>query len=246
MERARRSEREAVLSRITKVIDIPEGAEIQIVHSPSVPALDSPQRMLEYATKRRAQKSSYVLSGDDLLELFLHRGELRNKFSQDELRLILASALRRTPTLFWWLTQLDVNPEAIIFELVHCLAAADRDKSDAATSVIELAAIYADDSQLQDLIEKLAGSRYQHFREAVQGWNGRAPQLQKLRDRVERARLGQQKLRAMALDELERYATDTAERCLEEGAGFARRLGEITRVIWSKQSAYAVRLEIEA
>jgi len=77
IERLRRAEREIVLSRITKVIDIPDGAEIQIVPPSAVPALDTPQRMLEYAAKRRVSKPSYVLPKDDLVDLFIQRAELQ-------------------------------------------------------------------------------------------------------------------------------------------------------------------------
>lgn len=244
IDHARQVERDTILSRINKVISIPDGADIQIVVPSAVPALDTPQRTLEYATKRRAHKSSYVLSGDDLLELFLHRSELKDTISQEELSLILASALRRPTTLFWWLPLIESDPELILLELHNCLAAADRDKSDAASSVIELAAIYAGDDQLEQVIAELRASRYLHFREAVLHWNGRAAQRARLRDRVERARYDKRLLCEMEIDELELLATESAVMCLENGSAQARRLGDITRVLWYHQSAYAAHLRV--
>ncbi len=239
IEKAKRSEREAVLSRITKVIDIPDGAEIQIVQPSAVPALDTPQRRLEYAAKQRIVKPSYVLSRGDLLEFFIHRAELKDTLTEDELSLILASALRRTATLFWWLTLVDDKPDLVLRELNYCLDAADRDKSDAANSVIELAAIYADDQQLDRLKVRLAASRYQHFREAAATWDGRAAQLAKLRDRILKAKHQKHLLSEMAPSDLETTATEMAILCQGKSASQARQLGDLTRVIWSKVSIHA-------
>jgi hypothetical protein len=240
IEGAKRAEREAMLSRITKVIDIPDGAEIQIVQTSAVPALDTPQRMLEYAAKRRAGKPSYVLPGDDLLELFIHRAELKGTMTEKELSLILASALRRPATLFWWLTLVDDKPDLVLRELDQCLEAADRDKSDAANSVIELAAIYADDQQLDQLKAKLAASRYQHFREAVNTWDGRTAQLAKLRDRILKVKYQKRLQSEMTLSDLETAATAVAILCQGKSASQARQLGDMTRVIWSRVSMHAM------
>lgn len=239
IDRARQAERDAILGRINKVINLPDGAEIQIVPPAAVPALDTPQRMLEYAAKRRQHNVSYVLTGDDLLWLFVNREDLKGKISPDELSLVVASALRRSPTLFWWLTLADDRPEIVLRELLLCLSAADRDKSDAAKSVTELAAVYADDAQLQDLIADLRHNRYQHFREAVQDWSGRAAPLERLRGRIERAKHSKQRLCEMGIDELEHLATEFAVECLANGSAQGRRLGDITRVIWSRRSDYA-------
>lgn len=239
IEKAKKEERGAILNRINKVIDIPEGADIQIVHPSSVPALDTPQRMLEYAAKRRASKPSYVLPADDLMELFQHRTELQPSMTPAELSLIVASALRRPSTLFWWLTLLDGSPELILDELDGCLTSTDRDKSDAATSVIELAAIYADDERLKELIAKLLDSRYKHFREAAQRWGGQSSQIGKLQERIQKAKCEQNLLSEMTIDDLEKNATLFAEQYGDGNAAQARRLGDVTRVIWSKRSVYA-------
>lgn len=239
IEKAKRTEREAVLNRITKVIDIPDGAEIQIVQSSAVPALDTPRRRLEYAAKQRIAKPSYVLSRDDLLELFIHRAQLKDTLTEEELSLILASALRRPATLFWWLTLVDDKPDLVLRELDQCLEAGDRDKSDAANSVIELAAIYADDQQLDQLKSQLAASGYQHFRKAVKTWDGRAAQLAKLRDRMLKAKQQKRLLSEMTLSDLEAAATEVAILCQGKSKSQARQLGAMTRVIWSRVSMHA-------
>lgn len=242
IDRARRTERDAILGRINKVIDLPDGAEIQILPPAAVPALDTPQRMLEYETKRRAQKGSHVMPGDDLLHLFIHRADLQDGLTEDTLSLILASALRRPTTLFWWLPRLENNRELILPELHQCLHSADRDKSDAASSVIELAAIYADDEQLAAVVTELQSSRYKHFREAAQAWNGRGAQLARLSERIQRAKYKHHPLDDLEIEELERCATEAAVHCSGKGSTQARQLGDITRVIWSRRSDYARKL----
>jgi len=236
IERARRDERETILGRINKVIDIPEGAEIQIVQPAVVPNLDTPRRMLEYAAKRRATNPHYVLSADDLVELFKQREQVGTQITKEELALIIASALRRPVTLFWWLILAEDAPELILSEITKCLDAEDRDKSDAAKSVIELAAIYADDEQLETIRTKLANSRYKHFREAVKGWSGRDAILKKFSDRITNSKFAGRSHDEMTDDELEVYATELA--VLPKKTSTSRQLGDLTRVIWSRKTVY--------
>lgn len=155
--------------------------------------------------------------------------------------MIIASALRRPTTLYWWLLLAESNPVIILSELEYCLTAADRDKSDAAGSVIELAAIYADDEHLEQLRSQLASSRYQHFRSAVQNWNGRSAQLARLRERISNTKFRENLLNGQPPpDDLEEYATELALRCKIENSIAARRqLGDTTRFIWSQLSIHA-------
>ena len=237
IDRIRQEERELILSRITKVIDLPEGAEIQVVAGTRQP-IDTPKRLLEYAVRRHAYDPDHLLSAKDLVHLFINRDAL-GFLNEEELRLLVASALRRPPTLFWWLIQLDAHPNIILEEVEKCLQARDRDKSDAAKSVIELAAIFADDTQLDQILGDLRTSGYKHFQTAAANWVDRTTTLNQLRDRISRARHGKRKLQNFSVDELEKLATEYAVNLQKRSTSAnSRKLGDITRVIWSKKSRY--------
>lgn len=237
MQRNREEERDKLLRRITTVVNLPEDAEIQVVTGPQVP-IDTPKRLLEYAVKRRENDSSHLLTGRDLLWLFSNRGLL--DMSAEELALVIASALRRNMTLFWWIAQAVQTPELIVNELVTCLSAADRDKSDAGKSIIELAAIYADEEQLATILQQLRTSRYMHFREAAADWIDRAHQLSQLRERIERARAAGRYLVELEVNELEELASEIAAQAIgRTNPSVSRNLGNATRVLWSKLSRRA-------
>jgi len=238
IEQARQEEKDRILSRITHLVDLPEGAEIQVVSDTQQP-IDSPQRLLEYATVRHEYDPSHLLSSSDLAYLFVNRHALED-ISRNQLRLLISSALRRPPTLYWWIIDVDDDPHSIIEELEKCFDAADRDKSDAARSIIELANIFADDNQLDSILEALRASRYQRFREAAEAWPGRVQMLSQLRQRILGAKHEGQLLHEFTVEDLERLATEIAIKSREraKSAG-SRKLGDITRVIWSKKSHLA-------
>ena len=241
IQRIREEERDKILKRITTLVNLPENAEIQVVTGSQVP-IDTPKRLLEYAVKRRESDPSHLLTGRELLWLFSNRGLL--EMSTEELALVIASALRRNMTLFWWIAQADQTPELIVNELVSCLSAADRDKSDAAKSIVELAAIYADEEQLAAILGQLRASRYMHFREAAEDWIDRAHQRSQLGERIERARDGGRRLVEVEVGELEELASEAAIQAGRQMSPFvSRRLGEVTRVIWSRRSRYADSLK---
>lgn len=204
IEAAKQAERERLLSRITTLVNLPEDAQIQVVSASQTP-IDSPKRLLEYATIRRAHDRNHLSSGDDLAYLFANRQLF--EISDEELPTIIASALRRNATLFWWLIRADNARDVIIGELYGCLEASDRDKSDAARSIIELAAIYANDVQIADMIAKLATSRYKHFRDAASEWTNRAIQLQEIGKRIKDAKHNGELLFDCTKEDLEEIAT---------------------------------------
>ena len=241
IQHSREEERDRILKRITTLVNLPENAEIQVVTGSQVP-IDTPKRLLEYAVKRRESDPSHLLTGWELLWLFSNRGLL--EMSTEELALVIASALRRNMTLFWWIAQADRTPELIVKELMSCLSAADRDKSDAAKSIVELAAIYADEEQLAAILGQLRASRYMHFREAAEDWIDRAHQRSQLGERIERARDGGRRLVEVEVGELEELASEAAIQAGRQMSPFvSRRLGEVTRVIWSRRSRYAGSLK---
>ena len=241
IERAQQEERERILSRITQLVNLPEGTEIQVVSSKQQP-IDSPQRLLEYATMRHEYDPSHLLSSSDLAYLFVNRHALED-ISQIQLRLLISSALRRPPTLYWWLLGIDDDPHSIIEELEKCFDAADRDKSDAARSIIELAAIFAGDNQLDSILEALRASRYQHFREAAVNWQGRDASLRQLRDRVFGAKYERQPLLKFSVDDLDQLATEVAIKLFgKANSADSRKLADITRVIWTQKSQFAYKV----
>lgn len=238
IERAKQGERDRLLSRITTLVNLPDGAEIQVVSAEQSP-IDSPQQLLQYATTRHDYDPSHLLTSSDLANLFVNRSTL-DSLSQTQLRLLISSALRRPPTLYWWITQVDEAPHIILEEIEKCLHAADRDKSDAARSIVEMAAIFADDVQLAEILEELRTSRYKHFRKAAENWPGRKALLNQLHDRISGAKHEGHFLHEYSIEELEKLATEIAIKLLPKAkTADSRKLADITRVIWSKKSAFA-------
>ena len=233
IERARKQERDLILSRITHLVNLPDGAEIQVVADTQQP-IDNPQRLLEYAALRHAYDPNHLLTSSDLAHLFVNRGILE-PFTEKQLRLLISSALRRPPTLFWWVSRVENRSKIVLEEIEKCLDAKDRDKSDAARSIIELAGIYAGEERLTLILEELRNSRYRHFREAADGWSGRKQQLNQLRQRALSARYDDHLLKDFSADELEQLATEVALLFLERSTtAFSRKLSDIVRMIWAK------------
>jgi hypothetical protein len=100
------AERNSILSRIATLVNLPEGAEIQVVSGDQKPS-DGPNRFLEFAALQHDYDQSYLLSSGALLTLFTNRFEL-DYLTAERLRFLLASALRRKPTLYWWLVMADM------------------------------------------------------------------------------------------------------------------------------------------
>jgi hypothetical protein len=240
-ERVRQEERERLLSRITSVVNLPEGAEIQVVSSQQQP-IDSPQRLLEYAAMRHEYDPSHLLTSSDLAHIFVNRGGL-TQLSRAQIGLLISSALRRPPTLYWWLLLAEDAPDFIVAELKGCLIAKDRDKSDAARSIIEMAAIFADDAELIKMLEELRNSGYQRFREAAQDWQSRAALLDQLGERVASGKHDGKLLLDYSVDELEKIATEFALKLRDNAkTSDSRKLADLTRVVWSKKSQFAHKL----
>lgn len=232
----RQREREGVLERISKVIDIPDGAEITIV-TPSDGPIDTPNRVVEYATKRRENNSNHLLGADDLLNLFINRHLLN--LDQSGFSLLIASALRRNSTLYWWLAQaIDNKVDLVMQEVCSCLDSKDRDKSDAGKNIIEMVAIFASDEEARGIVRQLESSSYKHFREAASTWIDCSTERQRICNRIIAAQKFKQGTRfwgELSVAELESLASSLAVQLTEKPSSpISRKLGDVTRLIWGR------------
>lgn len=237
--KAREAERESILDRITTFVKLPEGAALQVVSQAGHP-IDTPGHLLDSAISRREHDPGHLLSPHDLLWLF----QLRQPSSYNEasLRILIASALRRNPTLYWWLLQADMAPEMIKEEVSDAFQASDRDRSDAGRSIIEVASIYLDRDAIREVLAKLRSSRYEHFRREAAEWVSREQTLRRLARRIRSAKWNDRSLLLYPRAELESRATAIAADLLkrERNLSLARKLSDLTRAIWALESSHAV------
>lgn len=231
----RLDEREKILSRISTLVKLPEGSAIEVVSSTGK-IIESPKDLLANACLRRRRDPAHLLAGGDLLWVFRDRG--RMTFTQEELGLVIASSLRRNPTLYWWLTLLDEPSQLLIDELFKAINGTDRDKSDASRSVIELASIYADEQTLRELLKALRSSDYAHFKTAAEAWESRSQMRSSIAARMMKAKIGKTLLRNLQLSELESLATETASSAFSKTGASSKSLGGISRVIWFKKKGH--------
>jgi hypothetical protein len=236
IDRIRQREREGVLELLNKIINVPDGAEIQIV-TPSDGPIDTPNRVVEYATKRRGNNPNHLLSADDLLSLFINRHLLN--LDESKFSLLIASALRRKSTLFWWLGQnIDNKAELVMQEVRACLDSKDRDKSDAGKNIIEMVATFASDEEADEIVRNLENSDYKHFRVAASTWVDCNTERQRICDRInaaQKVKQGTRSLGELSLADLESLASSLAVQLIEKSSSpISRKLGDVTRLIWSQ------------
>jgi len=235
--RAKETERSAILDRLSTFIRLPEGADLLVVSQAGQP-IDTPGHLLDNAVRRRDHDPNHLLSPGDLLWLF----QLRQNYdySESALHILIASALRRNPTLYWWLLKADENPDLIANEIARALNAADRDKSDAARSIAELASIYLDRNQLREVLSSLRASRYKHFRDQATEWQSREQTQAQIAARINSAALDRRPMLSHPRQELEARATEVAARLARaKGPAAARTLSDLTRAIWALNSKHA-------
>jgi hypothetical protein len=232
IESAKQSERDKITERLTTYVNLPEGTTLQAI-SPSGLPIDSPMRLIESAQYRRERDPDHLLSGEDLIWIFRQRASL--DLEEIGTDVLIASALRRSATLFWWVAE--SHRQTILDQVMATFDASDRDKSDAAASIIELAALFASDDELDRILELLENSRYAHFIETAQSWQGRDPELQEIRNRIVSSTHENINLVDMSISDLESLASSVAEYLSEQSsAALSRKLGTITRVVWAKKS----------
>lgn len=238
IEKIRQRERNGILERFNQVINVPDGAEIQIV-SPSDGPIDTPSRIVEYATKRRGNNPNHLLSADDLLALFINRHLV--DLSELGFSLLVASALRRNSTLYWWLAQdIEHKSRLVMQEVNLCLASKDRDKSDAGKNIIEMVAIFASEEEADAVVKQLKNSSYKHFQEAASTWVDCETERHRIRSRITRIEKSKQDNRLLGsflVAELESLASGLASLSERTSPRISRKLGHVTRLIWSRSDA---------
>jgi hypothetical protein len=117
--------------------------------------------------------TSTVLSREELLWT-LCEWDPQIKLTQDEARLLVKSSLRRSETLWFWISLVDSNTiHGLLKETL--LSDEDRDKSDASNMVVNITAAFLNVQQIQELKSMMSASPYTHFQKAV-------PKLDKVDD----------------------------------------------------------------
>jgi hypothetical protein len=164
-------------ARVAILESIPAGSTIEVRH-PDGATDDDPASVLARAVTSWRTNPAALLSGDELLLLFLARHGLT--LDKDRCALLIHSALRRKPTLYFWLAEAAPSATAIKSILLDAVNGTDRDKSDAGRAIIEVAALYLDDADYAEVVSTLAESRYKHFREAAADGADRATPLSRL------------------------------------------------------------------
>ncbi len=219
-----------VLSAAQIVREAGPDSAVGIQTEPSV-VIRSPSDLLNLAISKRERNLPHLLSGQELLWLFILRNSYKPTVRQ--LELIIESALRRPATLYWWLRDPRATPELIKKILFRIPEATDRDKSDAARSAVELAAIYLYKEDIEKLMPELAASRYAHFRSAAMEYRDRESVIQNLKNRVERSSHNGTKLENMPVDDLEILSEEIANaQASNPSSGSSRRLADVLRCIW--------------
>ena len=236
IEKAKQKEKEQILDRINTIANLPDGANIQIVTSSGMP-IDSPEKLLENAVSRRKRDPNHLLGLSDLYWVFQNRRTIH--FNEDSISLLIATSLRRSSTLFYWILISDNKVEIIKDEIRKTILANDRDKSDAARSIIELAAIYMTNEEFLDILNKLSNSQYSHFRKITQKFKTKKEVLESIKTRIETSTYLGRKIRDYPLLLLEQFANDLLQEiALRSNVAKSKKLSDLNRGIWALSSKH--------
>lgn len=233
IERAVASNRDEILRRIDQLARLPDGY-IPVFQTPAG-IVASPETLLDLVAARRERHSGALLDGADLLWCFTQRDSYR--LTNARRQILIRSALRRTPTLYFWLSEgiADSDVEQILLSSLHD---EDRDRSDAKDSLLEVAALVASDVCLGTIVSTMAGSRYQHLRDAASRWQGRAQALDAFRAKANNARIGGAVVADLPLEQVYAAADRVALEMLSTDGPlvrFSRILGDLGRVVYARK-----------
>lgn len=193
--------RDEIIARLTMIVEAPSDSRIRVISDDEV--RDEPNFFLSRSVDVFRHRPERLLSGSDLAYLWLHRGALQ--FDETAAELIFHSALRKRATLWLWLATLGLGADVVERFLDRSLELRDRDKSDAARSMLQVAAVFLDDTAYQRIRAELAASGYAHMREAAEALPDRSATLEALGSHDSVAPDGRS-LAALTVDELTRLA----------------------------------------
>lgn len=216
--------------RIVEVTEIPPGAAVKVLLGNDPEPRDEVDLLLRNALRIYRSNPDQLLAKEDLIRLFLARRAL--DLSDEASELVIQSALRKRPTLFFWLETSGWKPERIERTLRSALSMSDRDKSDAGRSILEVAALTQPSEVFRRIRDDMKSSRYAHFREAADAYPTQFTAQAKLAEVLRR------KLEGTELDHLSRAEIiDAAEERAGEMAaggyttGRARKLAELGQAL---------------
>ncbi len=215
-EEAVQRARNEILERLTMVVEAPPDARIRVIDEEEVK--DEPNFFLSRSADVFSHRPERLLSGQDLAYLWIHRHSLDASDVANEL--IFQSALRKRATLFLWLAFLDPEADRVGRYLMRALDMRDRDKSDAARSILLVAALYLSDVEYERIRQAMAASSYAHMREQAEALPVKTD-AQAVLDAQRRTTAAGQELAELTVDEIK----DMAEELLRSSdVGLSRRV----------------------
>lgn len=233
----RKDEKDSVLDRITTLVNLPHGASIEVVDQGGAP-IDTPKGLLSSAVRWRDRDPDHLLSPKDLLWIFQNRFQIT--FHEADIALLVASALRKGATLYYWLADAEQYDGMLESEILAIFDASDRDKSDAARNIVELSSIYLDRQGLRNILSLLRRSKYAHFCEAASEWVDRDQMKKSIAQRINRSNVRGKRLVKLPTPDLETIASELAMQLFAgRSTAASRNLSSITRVLWSRKSSSA-------
>lgn len=158
--------RAQIQEQLLLVANAPVGARIRVIGEDEV--RDEPSYFLSRSSDLFQRRPERLLDSGDLAYLWSHRETL--DLTGPSGQLVVQSALRKRATLFLWLRWLKPDAVWLDRQLWRVFDVADRDKSDAARSMLQVAALFLDRDRYEALRLRLSDSRYAHMREAAEDW----------------------------------------------------------------------------
>lgn len=226
---------DSLISKLEKVARLPEGVEPLLV-GPDGGVTASPGSLIDLAVARRnAGNREALLSGNDLLLCLAQWSEFEK--TPERTSLLLRSALRRTPTFHFWMTE--TCDRAMVEDVLEStIEDDDRDTSDAKDAVLEVASLIASDECLNDLVTAMKDSRFRHFRTAARGFCGRHDTVLKFVSRASAARIDGRPASGVSIDYLlsagQKMALDILKARRNSRPTLSRHLGDLGRALWIK------------
>lgn len=225
---------ESLIRKLETVARLPEGVEPVLV-GPDGGITACPASLIDLAVARRSGGNrEALLSGNDLLWCLAQWPEFER--TPERTSLLIRSALRRTPTLYFWMTE--VSERLSVEEVLEStIEDRDRDKSDAKDAVLEVASLIASDECLNRLMNAMKNSRYQHFRTAAKQFRGRRETVLRFLDRASTVEVDGRPVCDVSLDDILSAGQRIARSILDtrrSSSALSRSLSDLGRALWIK------------